>query len=100
MGPEEVHRARVHGRRSRDLYHRAGWQDRARVPQGIARRTRARDLRGAEAIEDGRRSEVEAIHMAQGKCAFCGTFVTSGGTSLGKHSVACTACTPMAQKWL
>lgn len=38
--------------------------------------------------------------MPQGKCAFCGNFVTSGGTALGKHSVACTACTPLAQKWL
>jgi hypothetical protein len=38
--------------------------------------------------------------MPQGKCAFCGTFVTSGGTALGKHSVACTACTPLAIKWL
>ncbi len=38
--------------------------------------------------------------MPQGKCAFCGTFVTSGGTALGKHSVACAACTPLAQKWL
>jgi hypothetical protein len=38
--------------------------------------------------------------MPQGKCAFCGTFVTSGGTALGKHSVACTACTPLALKWL
>lgn len=38
--------------------------------------------------------------MPQGKCAFCGTFVTSGGTALGKHSVACAACTPMAIKWL
>ena len=38
--------------------------------------------------------------MPQGKCAFCGTFVTSGGTALGKHSVACTACTALAQKWL
>jgi len=38
--------------------------------------------------------------MAQGKCAFCGTFVTGGGTALGKHSVACAACTPMAVKWL
>jgi hypothetical protein len=38
--------------------------------------------------------------MAQGKCAFCGTFVTGGGTALGKHSVACTACTPLALKWL
>lgn len=38
--------------------------------------------------------------MAQGKCAFCGTFVTGGGTSLGKHSVACAACTPLAMKWL
>jgi hypothetical protein len=38
--------------------------------------------------------------VPQGKCAFCGTFVTSGGTALGKHSVACTACTPLAQKWL
>ena len=38
--------------------------------------------------------------MPQGKCAFCGTFVTSGGTALGKHSVACAACTPLALKWL
>jgi hypothetical protein len=38
--------------------------------------------------------------MAQGKCAFCGTFVTGGGTAMGKHSVACTACTPLALKWL
>ena len=38
--------------------------------------------------------------MPQGKCAFCGTFVTSGGTALGKHSVACAACTPLAQKWI
>ncbi len=38
--------------------------------------------------------------MPQGKCAFCGTFVTSGGTAMGKHSVACAACTPLAMKWL
>jgi hypothetical protein len=38
--------------------------------------------------------------MPQGKCSFCGTFVTSGGTALGKHSVACTACAPLALKWL
>ncbi|MBF6600148.1 MAG: hypothetical protein IVW36_06535 [Dehalococcoidia bacterium] len=38
--------------------------------------------------------------MPQGKCAFCGTFVTGGGTAMGKHSVACTACTPLALKWL
>ncbi|MDP9236828.1 MAG: hypothetical protein M3P30_05435 [Chloroflexota bacterium] len=38
--------------------------------------------------------------MPQGKCAFCGTFVTSGGTALGKHSVACAACTPLALKWI
>jgi hypothetical protein len=38
--------------------------------------------------------------MPQGKCAFCGTFVTGGGTALGKHSVACTSCTPLALKWL
>lgn len=38
--------------------------------------------------------------MAQGKCAFCGTFVTGGGTSMGKHSVACAACAPLANKWL
>jgi hypothetical protein len=38
--------------------------------------------------------------MPQGKCAFCGTFVTSGGIALGKHSVACTACAPLANKWL
>lgn len=38
--------------------------------------------------------------MPQGKCAFCGTFVTGGGTAMGKHSVACTACTALATKWL
>lgn len=38
--------------------------------------------------------------MPQGKCAFCGTFVTGGGIAMGKHSVACTACAPLAQKWL
>ncbi len=38
--------------------------------------------------------------MPQGKCAFCGTFVTSGGIAMGKHSVACTACGPLASKWL
>lgn len=38
--------------------------------------------------------------MPQGKCAFCGTFVTSGGTAMGQHSVACNACTPLAMKWL
>jgi hypothetical protein len=38
--------------------------------------------------------------MPQGKCAFCGTFVTGGGMAMGKHSVACTACTLLAQKWL
>jgi hypothetical protein len=38
--------------------------------------------------------------MPQGKCSFCGTFVTGGGIALGKHSVACTACTPLANKWL
>lgn len=38
--------------------------------------------------------------MPQGKCAFCGTFVTGGGTAMGKHSVACTACAPLAKKWL
>ena len=38
--------------------------------------------------------------MPQGKCAFCGTFVTGGGKAMGKHSVACTACTPLALKWL
>ena len=37
--------------------------------------------------------------MPQGKCAFCGTFVTSGGVAMGKHSVACTACAPLAQKY-
>lgn len=26
--------------------------------------------------------------------------MTSGGTAMGKHSVACTACTPLAIKWL
>ena len=38
--------------------------------------------------------------MPQGKCAFCGTFVTGGGIAMGKHSVACTACAPLANKWL
>ena len=38
--------------------------------------------------------------MPQGKCAFCGTFVTSGGIAMGKHSVACTACAPLVKKWL
>lgn len=38
--------------------------------------------------------------MPQGKCAFCGTFVTSGGIAMGKHSVACTACAALAQKYL
>lgn len=38
--------------------------------------------------------------MPQGKCAFCGTFVVSGGTAMGQHSVACNACTPLAMKWL
>jgi hypothetical protein len=38
--------------------------------------------------------------MPQGKCSFCGTFVTGGGTAMGKHSVACNACTPLAIKWL
>ena len=38
--------------------------------------------------------------MAQGKCAFCGTFVTGGGIAMGKHSVACAACAPLANKWL
>lgn len=38
--------------------------------------------------------------MPQGKCAFCGTFVTGGGTAMGQHSVACAACKPLAMKWL
>lgn len=38
--------------------------------------------------------------MPQGKCAFCGTFVTGGGVAMGKHSVACAACAPLANKWL
>jgi hypothetical protein len=38
--------------------------------------------------------------MPQGKCSFCGTFVTGGGIALGKHSVACTSCAPLAEKWL
>lgn len=38
--------------------------------------------------------------MPQGKCAFCGIWVTGGGTAFGKHSVACAACTPMAMAWL
>jgi hypothetical protein len=37
--------------------------------------------------------------MPQGKCSFCGTFVTGGGTAMGAHSVACTGCTPLALKW-
>jgi len=38
--------------------------------------------------------------MPIGKCAFCGTYVTGGGTAMGKNAVACTACTPLALKWL
>jgi hypothetical protein len=38
--------------------------------------------------------------MGMGKCAFCGTYVTGGGTAMGKNAVACTACTPLAKKWL
>ena len=38
--------------------------------------------------------------MPQGKCAFCGTYVTGGGTAMGKHSVACTSCTALALKWI
>jgi hypothetical protein len=38
--------------------------------------------------------------MPQGKCSFCGTFVTGGGIAMGKHSVACTSCAPLAEKWL
>lgn len=38
--------------------------------------------------------------MAQGKCSFCGTFVTGGGIAMGRHSVACRECAPLAQKWL
>ena len=38
--------------------------------------------------------------MPQGKCSFCGTFVTGGGIAMGRHSVACTSCAPLAQKWL
>ena len=38
--------------------------------------------------------------MPQGKCSFCGNFVTSGGTPMGRHSVACNACTALALKWL
>jgi len=38
--------------------------------------------------------------MPQGKCAFCGTFVSGGGTTMGKHSVACAACAPLAAKWI
>lgn len=38
--------------------------------------------------------------MAQGKCSFCGTFVTGGGVAMGKHSVACRECAPLANKWL
>jgi hypothetical protein len=38
--------------------------------------------------------------MAQGKCAFCGTYVTGGGIAMGKHSVACRECAALANKWL
>jgi hypothetical protein len=38
--------------------------------------------------------------MPQGKCSFCGTFVTGGGIAMGKHSVACTACAALANKFL
>ncbi|HLB23373.1 MAG TPA: hypothetical protein VJP07_04715 [Dehalococcoidia bacterium] len=38
--------------------------------------------------------------MAQGKCSFCGTFVTGGGIAMGKHSVACRECAPLASKWI
>jgi hypothetical protein len=38
--------------------------------------------------------------VPQGKCSFCGTFVTSGGTPMGKNAVACRECTPLAVKWL
>ncbi len=38
--------------------------------------------------------------MAQGKCSFCGTFVTGGGIAMGKHSVACRECAPLANKWI
>ena len=38
--------------------------------------------------------------MPQGKCAFCGTFVIAGGIAMGKHSVACAACAPLANKWI
>ena len=38
--------------------------------------------------------------MPIGKCAFCGTYVTGGGTAMGKNAVACSACTPLALKWL
>ncbi len=38
--------------------------------------------------------------MPIGKCSFCGTYVTGGGTAMGKNAVACTACTPLALKWL
>lgn len=38
--------------------------------------------------------------MPEGKCAFCGTFVTGAGMAMGKHSVVCAACTPLAKKWL
>lgn len=38
--------------------------------------------------------------MPQGKCSFCGTFVTGGGIAMGKHSVACTSCAALAEKYL
>jgi hypothetical protein len=38
--------------------------------------------------------------MPQGKCSFCGTFVTGGGIAMGKHSVACRECAALAEKYL
>ena len=38
--------------------------------------------------------------MPQGKCSFCGTFVVGAGIAMGKHSVACRECAPLANKWL
>ncbi len=56
----------------------------------------ARDGPGAE----GAAQVLKGRDMPQGKCAFCGTFVTGGGIAMGKHSVACAACAPLANKWL
>src|SRR5207342_3555651 len=93
LGEEEIHGPRVHGRGQGDVYRRAGWEAGEGLPKGEPGRPRARAARHAEDAEGG-------LTMPQGKCAFCGTFVTSGGIAMGRHSVACTSCAPLAQKWL